>query len=170
MRSAQRLRMPAAWPARCALIFSMGAKIIASKLGRFHRACPDVMLDMVIDDALSDIVAGRFDAGIRVGERLQKDMIAVRLTPEVQMLAVASPEYLARRGEPKTPADLHGHDCINWRFPGSGNIYRWPLEKRGRSADAQGHVLELCLHPGGHDLRPVDVVRAWRELAAIKGW
>src|ERR1700745_4142773 len=74
-------------------------KIIAPRLGRFHRAHPDVVLDIVIDDSLSDIVAGRFDAGIRVGERLEKDMIAVRLTPEVKMLVVASPHYLARHGE-----------------------------------------------------------------------
>ena len=107
-------------------------KLIAPRLGRFHRAHPDVALDIVIDDGLSDIVAGRFDAGIRVGERLEKDMIAVRLTPDVKMLAVASPDYLSRRGEPKTPADLHGHACINWRFPGSGRIYRWEFEKKGK--------------------------------------
>jgi DNA-binding transcriptional LysR family regulator len=107
-------------------------KLIAPRLGRFHQAHPDVVLDIVIDDGLSDIVAGRFDAGIRVGERLEKDMIAVQLTPDVEMLAVASPDYLARRGEPKTPADLHRHVCINWRFPGSGNIYRWQLEKKGK--------------------------------------
>jgi DNA-binding transcriptional LysR family regulator len=107
-------------------------KIIAPRLGRFHRAHPDVVLDIVIDDGLSDIVASRFDAGIRVGERLEKDMIAVRLTPDVKMLAVASPDYLSRRGEPKTPADLHRHACINWRFPGSGRIYRWGFEKKGK--------------------------------------
>src|SRR5207244_1263489 len=95
-------------------------KIIAPRLGRFHRAHPDVVLDIVIDDGLSDIVASRFDAGIRVGERLEKDMIAVRITPDVKMLAVASPDYLARCGEPITPADLRGHACINWRLPGSG--------------------------------------------------
>src|SRR5258708_1528113 len=106
-------------------------KLIAPRLGRFHRAHPDVVLDIVIDDGLSDIVAGRFDAGIRVGERLEKDMIAVRLTPDVEMVAVASPDYLARHGEPKTPADLHRHLCINCRFPGSGNIYRLQLEKKG---------------------------------------
>jgi len=78
-----------------------------------HRENPDVVLDLVIDDGLSDIVAGRFDAGIRIGERLEKDMIAVRLTPDMKMLAVASPDYLARHGEPKTPADLHQHACIN---------------------------------------------------------
>jgi DNA-binding transcriptional LysR family regulator len=107
-------------------------KLIAPRLGRFHQAHPDIVLDIVIDDGLSDIVAGRFDAGIRVGERLEKDMIAVRLTPDVEMLAVASPDYLAHHGEPKTPADLHRHLCINWRFPGSGNIYRWQLEKKGK--------------------------------------
>ena len=107
-------------------------KIIAPRLGRFHRAHPDVVLDIVIDDGLSDIVASRFDAGIRVGERLDKDMIAVRLTRDVKMLALASPDYLSRRGEPKTPADLHRHACINWRFPGSGRIYRWGFEKKGK--------------------------------------
>lgn len=81
----------------------MAAKrIIAPRLGRFHGMYPDVLLDIVIDDGLTDIVSGRFDAGIRVGERLHKDMIAVRLTPEIKLLAVASPEYLARCGEPKT--------------------------------------------------------------------
>ena len=110
-------------------------KIIAPRLGRFHRAHPDVVLDIVIDDGLSDIISGRFDAGIRVGERLEKDMIAVRLTPDVKMRALASPEYLSRYGEPRTPADLYGHACINWRFPGSGRIYRWQFEKRGKKLE-----------------------------------
>jgi len=130
-------------------------KVIAPRLGRFHRANPDVVLDIVIDDGLTDIVAGRFDAGIRVGGRLEKDMIAVRLTPDVKMMALASPDYLARRGEPRTPADLHQHACINWRFPGSGRIYRWEFEKKGRKLDMavsgplianhQGVVIEAAL-------------------------
>jgi DNA-binding transcriptional LysR family regulator len=115
---------------------SMAAKkVIAPRLGRFHKTHPDVVLDIVIDDGLSDIVAGGFDAGIRVGGRLQKDMIAVRLTPDVSVLAVASPEYLARCGEPKSPADLHRHACINWRFPGSGNIARWEFRKKGKKIE-----------------------------------
>ena len=114
-------------------------KLIAPKLGQFHRAHPDVVLDIVIDDGLSDIVAGRFDAGIRIGERLQKDMIAVRLTPDMPMLAVASPEYLKSRGEPKTPADLHAHACINWRFRGSGAVYRWQLEKKRKKIEMSVH-------------------------------
>ena len=115
---------------------SMAAKkIIAPRLGRFHTAYPDVILDIVVDDGLSDIVAGGFDAGIRVGGRLQKDMVAVRLTPDVKLLAVASPDYIARHGEPRTPADLHQHACINWRFPGSGRIARWAFRKKGKGTE-----------------------------------
>jgi len=112
-------------------------KLIAPRLGRFHSAYPDVVLDIVIDDGLSDIVAGRFDAGIRIGERLEKDMIAVRLTPDMAMLAVASPEYLAHNGEPIVPTDLHRHACINWRFPGSGAVYRWAMEKAGKKIEME---------------------------------
>lgn len=107
-------------------------EIISPRLSRFHQAYPDVVLDIVVDDALADIVAGRFDAGIRVGGRLEKDMIAVRLTPDLDMAAVASPGYLARRGSPKTPAELHDHACINWRLQMDGRPYRWEFEKRGK--------------------------------------
>jgi DNA-binding transcriptional LysR family regulator len=97
-------------------------KLIAPRLGGFHCAYPDVVLDIVIDDGMSDIGVGRFDAGIRVGERLEKDMIAVRLTPDMAMLAVASPDYLTRRGT-SMPASIG-------RFPGSGAIYRSELAQR----------------------------------------
>lgn len=118
-------------------------QIIAPRLGRFHRAHPDVVLDIVVDDALSDIVAGGFDAGIRVGARLEKDMIAVRLTPDVKMIAVASPDYVARRGVPKTPADLHGHACVNWRLQSHGRVYRWEFEKKGKRIEvaAEGPLI-----------------------------
>jgi len=106
--------------------------IIAPRLSRFHQAYPDAALDIVVDDALADIVGGRFDAGIRVGGQLEKDMIAVRLTPDLDMIAVASPDYLARRGLPRTPADLHKHACINWRLQMDGRQYRWEFEKRGK--------------------------------------
>ncbi len=105
--------------------------VIAPRLSRFHQAYPDVVLDIVVDDALADIVAGRFDAGIRTGGRLEKDMIAIRLTPDLNMVAVASPAYLAGRGTPNTPSDLHKHACINWRLQMDGRHYRWEFEKRG---------------------------------------
>jgi DNA-binding transcriptional LysR family regulator len=107
-------------------------KLIAPRLGRFHRTYPQVVLDIVVDDGLTDIVAGRFDAGIRVGGRLEKDMVAVRLTSDVRMAAVASPDYLKRHGSPKAPTDLLDHACINWRLPGSGVLHRWLFEKRGK--------------------------------------
>lgn len=107
-------------------------QVIGPRLGRFHRTHPEVTLDIVVDNGLSDIVAGRFDAGIRVGGKLEKDMIAVRLTPDVKMVAVASPDYLERRGKPRSPADLHGHACINWRLQGDGSCYRWEFEKKGK--------------------------------------
>lgn len=116
---------------------SMAAKkVIAPRLGRFHASHPDVVLDIVIDDGLTDITSDGFDAGIRVGSRLQKDMIAVRLTPDVELLAVASPDYLAKHGEPRTPADLQRHACINWRFPGSGKIASWEFRKKAKVLDA----------------------------------
>lgn len=118
-------------------------QVIAPRLGRFHQTHPDVALDIVVDDGLSDIVAGRFDAGIRVGGRLEKDMIAVRLTPDVKMVAVASPGYLARHGTPQSPADLHGHACINWRLQVDGRTYRWEFAKKGKRVEvaAQGPLV-----------------------------
>lgn len=106
-------------------------QLIAPRLGRFHRAHPGVLLDIVVDDALSDIVAGRFDAGIRVGGRIEKDMIAVRLTPDVRMKVVASPGYLAQHGTPRHPSELAGHACINWRLQADGRVARWQFQKKG---------------------------------------
>ena len=126
---------------------SMAAKrLIAPRLGRFARAHPDVVLDIVIDDTLSDIAGEGFDAGIRVGKRLQKDMVAVRMTPDVELLAVASPEYLARHGEPRTPADLSRHACINWRFPGSGRIAGWEFSKKGKTVEFFGEGSLISNH------------------------
>lgn len=106
--------------------------IIAPRLARFHQVHPDVILDIVVDDSLTDIVAGRFDAGIRVGGKLEKDMVAVRLTPDLNMVAVASPDYLARWGTPTSPDELHQHKCINWRLQMDGRHYRWEFNKQGQ--------------------------------------
>lgn len=126
---------------------SMAAKrLIAPRLGRFTRAHPDVVLDIVIDDTLSDIAGEGFDAGIRVGNRLQKDMVAVRMTPDIELLAVASPDYLARHGEPRTPADLSRHACINWRFPGSGRIAGWEFSKKGKTVEFFGEGSVISNH------------------------
>lgn len=106
--------------------------VVAPRLGRFHRDNPDVELDLVVQDSLADIVAGRFDAGIRIGERLEKDMIAVAITPDMEMYAVASPDYVEKHSAPRTPADLHKHACLNWRWPTDGSLYRWEFEHKGK--------------------------------------
>jgi DNA-binding transcriptional LysR family regulator len=93
---------------------------------------PDIKVEVIVDYGLTDIVAERYDAGIRLGEQVAKDMIAVRIGPDFRMAVVGAPSYFARRSAPKRPQDLTGHDCINIRLPTYGGIYAWEFEKRGR--------------------------------------
>ena len=108
---------------------------------------PEISLDLVTDGRLVDIVAEGFDAGVRLGESVPKDMVAVRFGRDVRFLAVAAPAYLAARGTPRTPDDLRTHACIRHRLP-SGRLYRWEFDKRGQemTVDAPG-ALTLD-HPG----------------------
>ncbi|NMO15684.1 LysR family transcriptional regulator [Pyxidicoccus fallax] len=94
-------------------------------LASFHAAYPEVVLDLTVDDTVNDFVAGGFDAAIRLGEVIERDLVAVRLGPELRQIAVASPDYLARRGTPRTPQDLTAHSCIRWRWPGTATPYHW---------------------------------------------
>lgn len=93
---------------------------------------PDINVEVVIDYGLSDIVTQRYDAGIRFGEQLEKDMIAVRIGPDMRMAVVGAPHYLAARPTPVAPPDLTGHDCINMRLPTYGGLYAWEFDKDGR--------------------------------------
>ena len=112
-------------------------RVLAPAFGRFAHAFPDVRLDVTVDDDLTDIVAGGFDAGVRPGERLQRDMVAVRITPDLRTAVVGSPGYLACRPVPRKPEDLQDHACINYRWSRSGVLYRWPFEREGERFDAQ---------------------------------
>jgi len=94
---------------------------------------PDIKVELIIDYGLTDIVAERYDAGIRLGEQVAKDMIAVRIGPDLRMAVVGAPAYFAGRAQPKTPQQLTEHTCINIRLPTHGGIYAWEFEKRGRS-------------------------------------
>ncbi|MCC9623907.1 LysR family transcriptional regulator [Thalassospira sp. MA62] len=96
-----------------------------------RKKFPDVAIDLVTEGRLVDIVAGGFDAGVRLGETVPLDMVAVRFGPPFRFVAVASPDYFQNRARPKTPDDLHHHDCICHRFP-SGKLYRWEFEKQGQ--------------------------------------
>jgi DNA-binding transcriptional LysR family regulator len=93
---------------------------------------PDIKVELITDYGLTDIVAERYDAGVRLGEQVAKDMIAVRIGPDFCMAVVGAPSYFARRSKPKKPQDLTAHDCINMRLPTYGGIYAWEFEKRGR--------------------------------------
>ncbi|HEV2678569.1 MAG TPA: LysR family transcriptional regulator [Aliidongia sp.] len=106
---------------------------IAPMLAAFAVACPDVTVELLVDDGFADIVATGCDLGVRLGERLEKDMVALPLGPSFEMMAVASPEYLETRGVPTTPQELRRHDCINYRMPTEGGLYSWEFEKDGKS-------------------------------------
>ncbi|MBK5143093.1 LysR family transcriptional regulator [Budviciaceae bacterium BWR-B9] len=93
---------------------------------------PDIHVEITVDNTLTDIVAGRFDAGIRLGEQVAKDMVAVRIGPDVRLVVVASPSYLEKYGIPTTPQDLQNHRCINMRLPTMGGLYAWEFEKQGQ--------------------------------------
>jgi DNA-binding transcriptional LysR family regulator len=93
---------------------------------------PDIHVELSIDSSLTDIVSGRFDAGVRLGEAVAKDMIAVRISPDLRMAIVGSPAYFDAHPPPRTPQDLAGHQCINLRLLTSGGFYAWELEKDGR--------------------------------------
>ena len=94
---------------------------------------PDITVEIIVDYGLTDIVAERYDAGVRLGEQVAKDMIAVRIGPDLRMAVVGSPAYFARRKRPRTPQDLTSHDCINLRLPTYGGLYAWEFEKAGRA-------------------------------------
>lgn len=106
--------------------------ILMPALAKFLLDYPDIHVEAVIDSALTDIVTQRYDAGIRLGEQVEKDMIAVRIGPELRMAAVGSPAYFAAHPKPKTPQDLTHHNCINLRMQTLGGLYAWEFEKNGR--------------------------------------
>lgn len=93
---------------------------------------PDINVEVVTDQGLVDIVTERYDAGIRLGEQVAKDMIAVRIGPDMRMAVVGSPGYFAKHGKPKVPQDLTRHRCVNLRFRTHDTLYQWEFEKAGR--------------------------------------
>ncbi|MFT8211335.1 MAG: LysR family transcriptional regulator [Symbiopectobacterium sp.] len=101
-------------------------------LKSFLATYPDINIEITVDNALTDIVSERFDAGIRLGEQVAKDMVAVRIGPEMRMAVVGSPDYLARNGVPSSPQALQQHRCINIRLPTLGGLYAWKFEQDGR--------------------------------------
>jgi len=102
------------------------------KLAKFLRQYPDIKVEIINESGLTDIVAQRYDAGVRAGEQVAKDMIAVRIGPDMRMAVVGTPSYFRKRPEPKRPQELVDHNCINLRLPTLGGLYAWEFEKGAR--------------------------------------
>jgi DNA-binding transcriptional LysR family regulator len=140
------------------------------KLSKLLPQYPDIKVELIVDYGLRDIVADRYDAGVRTGEQIAKDMIAVRIGPDMRMAVVGAPSYFAKRPRPKRPQDLTAHTCINLRLPTYGNVYAWEFEKNGR--ELKVHVdgqltfnnlalrIEAALAGCGLAYLPEDQVRA----------
>lgn len=106
--------------------------VIQPGLQKLLPSYPDIRVEVIIDYGLIDIVAERYDAGVRMGEQVAKDMVAVRIGPDMRMAVVGSPDYFAKFPVPKSPEDLTSHSCINMRLPTHGGIYPWEFTKKSR--------------------------------------
>ena len=114
--------------------------ILWPKLTKFLRQYPDIKVEIIIDYGLTDIVAERFDAGVRSGEQVAKDMIAVRIGPDMRVAVVGAPSYFKMWSEPKRPQELIGHNCISLRLPTHGGLYAWEFENDGRELKEIGRA------------------------------
>lgn len=153
-------------------------------LAAFHEAYPEVTLDILVDDTIVDLVASGFDVGFTLGEVLEKDIIGVRLGHDLRQIAVASPEYIARFGQPQTPKDLHSHRCVRWRWPGRTMPYAWEFFKDGAWFEVevdgplivseQAMAVQAALKGIGiafwveHELRPL--IEVGRLIPLLEDW
>jgi DNA-binding transcriptional LysR family regulator len=112
-------------------------RILWPAVGKLLKDYPDVKVELSIDSHLTDIIADRFDAGVRLGEQIAKDMIAVRIGPELRMAVVGAPSYFAKHGRSRTPHDLTNHACINIRLPTRGGLYTWEFGRAGRDLNVR---------------------------------
>jgi DNA-binding transcriptional LysR family regulator len=128
-RPAGTVRITAGTHAARAVLWPVMDKLLAEH--------PDINVEISSEGGFVDIVTERFDAGVRLGERLEQDMVAVRISPRLRMAAFAAPAYLASRGTPRTPYDLADHSCINLRLPSSGGLYAWEFEQGGKELNVK---------------------------------
>ncbi len=152
--------------------------LLLPKLCRFLPRYPDIGVELIVDYGLTDIVAEGYDAGVRAGEQVAKDMIAVRIGPDMRMAVVGSPSYFEARSLPETPQDLTEHRCINLRLPTHGGLYAWEFEKDGRElsvhvdgqATFNGTVQMLNAALGGVGLAyvPADLAQPHVEAGRLK--
>jgi DNA-binding transcriptional LysR family regulator len=144
--------------------------IVWPALARLLPVYPDIEVELSVHSGFIDIVEERFDAGVRLGETIAQDMVAVRIGPDMRMAAVASPAYFSGRKPPRTPQDLALHNCLNLRFPTRGGLYAWEFEKAGRALNVRVEgqfvvndialALQAALDGLGIAYLPEDYVRA----------
>jgi DNA-binding transcriptional LysR family regulator len=158
--------------------------VLWPKLEKFLPDYPDIKVEITVNYSLIDIVAERYDAGVRLGDQVAKDMIAVRIAPDLRMAVVASPSYFAKRLPPKTPHDLASHDCINLRLPTYGGLYAWEFAKGRRELNVRvegqltfnssPQILRAALAGFGMASIPEDMVQehiaAGRLVQVLKEW
>ncbi len=158
--------------------------ILWPKLSRLQPKYPQLKIEVAIEPGLTDIVAERFDAGVRFGDQISKDMTAVRISPDIRMVIVGAPSYLEGRPLPRSPSDLTRHECINTRFSARGGVYAWELRKGKRSLQVrvQGSwtfnsiypVIEAALAGFGLAYMPEELalphIRSGRLQTVLKDW
>lgn len=158
--------------------------ILAPVVARLLKGYPDIRVEIINDYGLTDIVAARYDAGVRLGEQVAKDMIALRIGPDFRQALVGAPSYFAQRSRPDTPHDLTAHACINLRLPTSGGLWSWPFAKDGRELKVRAEgplafnaislILNAALAGLGLAYLPEDLVRqhveAGRLVRVLADW
>jgi len=152
--------------------------VLWPKLIKLTRDYPEINVEICVDYGLTDIVAGRYDAGVRLGDQVAKDMIAVRIGPDLRMAVVGSESYLAGKSRPRSPADLAGHTCINLRLPTHGGLMAWEFERDGHlmKARVEGQwtfnsstpILRAALSGFGLAYLPEDMVAPHIQSGALK--
>ncbi|MBC7144397.1 MAG: LysR family transcriptional regulator [Thioclava marina] len=153
-------------------------QLIWPKLRPVLRDYPDIRLELSVDGGFRDIVEDGFDAGIRLGESVEHDMIALRVGPDWRLVAVATPDYLAARGRPAHPQDLLAHDCINRRLVTAGGLYAWEFEKDGKelrvrvegrlTLNDEATIVAAALDGVGIAYVPEDMVAEHLESGALE--
>jgi DNA-binding transcriptional LysR family regulator len=152
--------------------------ILQPKLAQLLPEYPDIKVEVVVDFGLTDIVAQRYDVGIRLGDQVAKDMIAVRIAADLRMAVVGAPGYFTKHKRPRKPQDLTGHNCINLRLPTYGGLFAWEFEKDGHELKVRvegqlvfngtGQMLSAALAGGGLAYVPEDLARPYIATGQLK--
>lgn len=147
------------------------------RLSKILPDYPDLKVELIVDYGLSDIVADRFDIGVRHGDQVEKDMVAVRISPDVKMCIVAHPDYVRDHGTPRTPQDLLAHNCITLRLTSSGGLYAWELKKGKRALQARVEgrsifngvyqMIQAALSGAGLAFVPLELVQPHLDAGAL---